>query len=213
MKSDIKRYVRGCRNCNEYKDPHHATYGKLSPLPVPEGRWTIFHMDLITELPTTERGSNAILVIIDALTKMAHFIPVKLKGNQSINAKVAANLFRRECIRLHGIPGAVVSGRDTRFQNKLWKNIIAKLGVIQQPTTAYHSTANGQSERVNTTIEALLRAYSNDSQKDWEEWLDTCEFAYNDSKTSSTGITPFLLIMAITQGANRTSNLPATTQM
>ncbi|VDB84221.1 Bgt-51378 [Blumeria graminis f. sp. tritici] len=86
MKDDIKRYVRGCRNCNKNKDPHHATYGKLSPLPVPEGRWTRVHMDFITDFPTTSSGNNAILIVIDALTKMAHFSPVKLKGSDTANA-------------------------------------------------------------------------------------------------------------------------------
>ncbi|MGI4816841.1 MAG: RNase H-like domain-containing protein, partial [Janthinobacterium lividum] len=191
MKDDVDRYVLGCRNCGRNKDPHHATYGKLSPLPVPEGRWTRVHMDFVTDLPTTQRGNNAILTIIDAFTKMAHFVPVKLKGNDAVNAKLAAEIFRHECIRLHGIPGTIVSDRDTRFLNKFWKGVTTQLGITQQPTTAYHSLANGQAERANTTIEALLRAYSNDEQSDWDTWLDTCEFAYNDSKTSATGMTPF----------------------
>lgn len=191
MKDDIKRYVRGCRDCNKNKDPHHATYRKLSPLPVPEGRWTRVHIDFITDLPTTRSGNNAILVVINALTKMAHFGPVKLKGSNTANARTTADLFRRECIRLHVIPGTLISDRDTQFLHKFWKNMTSKLGIVQQPTTAYHSMANSQAESANTIIGALLHAYYNQAQTDWDTWLDTCEFAYNDSKTSATGSTPF----------------------
>lgn len=151
-------------------------------------------MDFITDLPTSKNGNNAILVAVDALTKMAYFHAVKLKklkGDEAVNVKATADIFRKEITRLHLIPGTIISDRDARWINDFRTGITSVLGFHQKPTTAYHSLGNGQVERFHTVLEALFRAYTNDEQSDWEDWLDICEFAYNDSKSPATGMTPF----------------------
>ena len=113
---------------------------------------------------------DAIMVIIDAYTKMAHFKPVTLKGpikEKQVNTVDAAKIIRRHIFRQHGIPKSIVSDRDTRFLNTFWKKLCQRLNIEQSPTTAYRPNVNKQTERVNQPLEAYLRAYINWEQNDW----------------------------------------------
>ena len=144
-------------------------------------------MDFITSLPLSN-NCDEIWVIVDRYTKMAHFVPL------TVGAKTAADLakvFAREVWRLHGLPTDIVSDRDTRFTSATWQVLLAELGVKPRMSTAFHPQTDGQTERVNQTIEAFLRPFISHDQDDWVDLLPLPEFAYNNSTTTATGMSPF----------------------
>jgi transposase InsO family protein len=183
-----RTWVEGCNHCARNKPDHHKAYGRLEPHPVPEGAWTRIGADFVISLPRTRRGKDAILVIIDAFTKMAHFIPVTMKG---LTAKVFADLLVSEVVRLHGFPKTLISDRGSQMVNKTFKHICERFNLKHFPTTAYHPSGNGQTERMNQPLEAYLRAYINYAQEDWDLLCTHAEICYNNSKHEVTGMTPY----------------------
>ena len=129
-----------------------------------------------------------ILVVIDRLTKMAHFIPTQ----STVTSKETADLFLQNIFRQHGLPSTIVSDRDPRFTAKFWTALQEALGVKLLMSTADHPQTDGQSEAAVKIIQKLLRPFVYQDQ-DWEELLPTLEFAYNDTKQSIIRETPFYL--------------------
>src|SRR3954447_24082805 len=105
MHNDIKKYVQSCDNCQCTKSNTMTPPGLLKPLPIPEGPWTQVSLDFIMQLPKTKKGNDAIMVVVDTFTKMAHFIPTKT----SVSAPETAELFFQQIVRLHGIPETIIS--------------------------------------------------------------------------------------------------------
>jgi hypothetical protein len=182
----VHQYVRSCDQCQRNKPVQKKQAGLLQPLPVPAQRWEDISMDFIVNLPKTPRGFDAILVIVDRLSKAAHFIPTTTK----VTAPETANLFIREIFRLHGLPRSIVCDRDPRFTSMFWKALFKKLGVRILHSTAYHPQTDGQTERVNRILIQTLRPYVNYPQNDWDLYLPFAEFAYNNSEHSSIKMTP-----------------------
>ena len=189
MDADIKEYVRTCDVCQRTKARTRKEYGLLQPLPIPSLRWDQVSMDFITQLPRTKTGYDAIFVVVDRLSKMAHFVPT----HTTADAATVARLFLDNVFRLHGLPSAIVSDRDSRFTGQFWQQLFKALGTKLQLSTAYHPQTDGQTERTNRTLEQILRAYTNHQADDWDVHLSAAEFAYNDSVNASTGFTPFVL--------------------
>jgi len=104
-------------------------------------------MDFITDLPKSE-GYDAILVVVDCLTKMSHFIPC----NKDMNARQFAKTFIKEIFRLHGLPKDIITDRGTIFTSDLWKETTKLLGIERQLSTAFHPQTDGQTERTNATV-------------------------------------------------------------
>jgi hypothetical protein len=146
-------------------------------------------MDYITGLPCTAAGYDAVYVVLDRLTKMAHFIPC----TKDITAVGTAQLFVREVVRLHGYPLDIVSDRDAKFSSEFWRKLFELVGTKQRMSSAFHPQTDGGTERLNRILEEYLRAYVNPEQNDWDQWLPLAEFAYNNSKQESIGCTPFYL--------------------
>ena len=146
-------------------------------------------MDLITQLPKTKKGNDAIVVFVDKLTKMVHFAACKT----SIDAPQLAQLMFDTVVRLHGMPRSIVSDRDVRFTSRFWRALWNKMGTKLSMSTAYHPQTDGQTERANRTLEEMLRAYVSYQQDDWDEQLTAMEIACNISKQASTGYSPFYL--------------------
>jgi len=144
-------------------------------------------MDFITDLPESD-GCDQLWVVVDRFTKMAHFIPLLKDGKKTEDL---ARIFGKEIWRHHGLPRDIVSDRDSRFTSKTWKVFLATLGIKPRMSTAFHPQTDGQTERVNQTIEAYLRPFVNQEMTDWVELLPIAEYAYNKSVTSATGISPF----------------------
>ena len=111
-------------------------------------------MDFILGLPLTPRGHSMIWVIIDRLTKSAHFVP--LKKNCSMDD--LARSYIQSIVRLHGVPVTIVSDRDPRFTSEFWKSLHKALGTKLSFSTAYHPQTDGQTERTNQILEDMLRA-------------------------------------------------------
>ena len=144
-------------------------------------------MDFITDLPKS-MGCIKLWVVINRFTKMAHFIPLS-PGNKT--AEDLARIFAREIWRLHGLPRDIVSDQDSRFTSDTWRGFIAALGIRPRMSTPFHPQTDGLTERVNQVIEAYLRSFVNKEQTDWCELLPMAEYAYNNSVTTPTGLTPF----------------------
>ena len=150
-------------------------------------------MDFVTGLPisTDWKGDSydSILVIVDRLTKMVHYEPVKV----TIDAPGLAEVILDVVVRHHGLPDSIVSDRGSLFTSKFWSSLCYFLGIKRRLSTAFHPQTDGQTERQNSTMEAYLRAFVNFEQNDWARLLPMAEFAYNNAKNTSTGHTPFEL--------------------
>ena len=149
-------------------------------------------MDFIVKLPLskntiTDIKYDSILMVIDRLTKYAHFIPWKEKGN----AKDLAKVILKEIIVNHGIPQSIISDRDKLFISKFWNTWTQQLGTKVKLSTAYHPRTDGQTEQTNQTLEQYLRHYINFKQNNWIDLLLLAQFAYNNHQYSTTRTLPF----------------------
>ena len=146
-------------------------------------------MDFVVQLPVTRKGFDAIVVFVDRLTKRSIFCPT----NTTITAPEVAKIFFKHVFCHHGLPKVIVSDRDAKFTSHFWRTLFKQLGTKLSMSTAFHPQTDGQTERMNRTMEEMLRAYVSYNQDNWDEYLPAVEFAYNNSKQLSTGHTPFEL--------------------
>jgi len=182
----VKDYVLSCDTCSRSKNPRHRPYGLLQPLPIPKQPWSSVSMDFITDLPPS-KSFDTIFVVVDRLTKMAHFIPCK----KSITGEETARLFLDNIYRYHGLPDDIVSDRGPQFVSKFWRSLFEILKVQIKLSSAFHPQTDGQTERVNQVLEQYLRCNINYQQDDWTLHLPLAEFAYNNTVHASTQQTPF----------------------
>mgnify|MGYP006280086663 CR=1 FL=1 len=187
--SDVQAYIRSCPTCQRSKSRNTKPMGLLHPLEIPAERWDTITMDLITSLPLTSRGHDAVLTVVDKLSKRTHFLPT----TTSVSATDLAQLFFDRIFSLHGLPRRIVSDRDPRFTSKFWDSLFTLLDTKLSMSTAYHAETDGQSERANRTLEDILRCYCHDRQDSWDTRLAAAEFAYNNSVNATTQFTPFFL--------------------
>ena len=124
-------------------------------------------MDFITKLPRTFNGHDAIWVIVDRLTKSAHFIPIR----ETDYMETLARLYLKEIISRYGVPISIISDRDSRFTSRFWQSMQKALGTQIDMSTKYHPQTDGQSERTIQTLEDMLRACVIDFGKGWEKHL------------------------------------------
>jgi hypothetical protein len=134
MKGDIIEYVTRCDTCRRVKAEHQRLARLLQPLHIPVWKWDEISMDFIVGLPKTPNGHDSIWAIIDRLTKVAHFIPVRTdyKGNK------LAQLYIDNILRLHGVPSRIVSDRGIQFTSRFWKSLHKALGTRLDYSSAYH---------------------------------------------------------------------------
>ena len=184
MKRDVAEFVSRCLTCQQVKAPRQRPAGLLQPLSVPQWKWEEISMDFISGLPRTPRKFSQIWVIVDRLTKSAHFIP----GRDTYTVEQWAQLFLEQIIRYHGVPVRIVSDRDSRFTSRFWRALQKGLGTECSFSTAFHPQTDGQTERVNQILEDMLRACVLDFPGSWDQYLYLMEFAYNNSYQSSIGM-------------------------
>jgi hypothetical protein len=153
----------------------------LHPLPIPEWKWETISMDFITGLPTSTKKNDAIMVVVDKLSKSAHFIPIK----STYKAIDIAQIFMKEIFRLHGMPREIIFDRDTKFTSNFWKSPMAGLETKLLFSTTYHPQTDGQTERVNQILEDMLRMHVMHQPRKWENYLPLVEFAYNNDYQAS----------------------------
>ena len=183
---EVKRYVEGCDVCQRNKNRTEQLAGKLMPNSIPERPWTHILADFITKLPLAQ-GYDSILVVVDRLTKMVHFIPT----TEKTSAEGLARLFRDNVWKLHGLPESIISDRGPQFAAGLMRELNEMLGIKSKLSTAFHPQTDGQTERVNQELEQYLRMFIDHRQEQWPEWLGIAEFAYNNKAHSSTRTLPF----------------------
>ena len=189
MDADILRWVQECPSCQRTKASNRQPAGLLQPLPIPVRRWSDVSLDFITHLPKTRSGFTAILVVVDRLSKLVHFIPT----HDTASAEQVARLFVDNIFALHGMPERIVSDRDPRFTGTFWSAMCDIWKCQRQFSTAYHPQTDGQTERVNRTLEDMLRHWCSPDQDDWDQYLKLAEFACNNAFHTSVGETPFML--------------------
>ncbi|GAU49588.1 hypothetical protein TSUD_138750 [Trifolium subterraneum] len=144
-------------------------------------------MDFFGGLPKTAKGNEVIWVVVDRLTKSAHFIAIKM----GTLVPRLAEIYVEQIIRLHGIPSSIVSDRDPKFTSRFWESFQEALGTKLRLSSAYHPQTDGQSERTIQSLEDLLRGCVLELGESWDSCLPLIEFTYNNSFHSSIGMAPF----------------------
>jgi hypothetical protein len=187
MKADIARFVAHCDTCQRIKAEHQKPAGLFQPLPIPVWKWDEIGMDFVVGLPKTQKGHDSIWVIVDRLTKFAHFLPVRT----TYGGEKLAKLYIENIVKLHGVPSRIVSDRGTQFTSRFWKSLHKAMGTKLDFSSAYHPHTDGQTERVNQILEDMLRACVLTYGKDWEQSLPYAKFSYNNGYQPSLGMSPF----------------------
>ncbi|GJX50350.1 reverse transcriptase domain-containing protein [Tanacetum coccineum] len=187
MKATIAEYVGKCLTCSRVK----AECQKLSDLlvqpKIPMWKWERITMDFITKLPKTSNGHDTIWVIVDRLTKSAHFIPTQ----ETDSMETLTRVYIKEIVSRHGVPISIISNRDSHFTSRFWRSLQSALGTQLDMSTAYHPETDGQSERTIQTLEDMPQACIIDFGKGWKRHLPLVEFSYNNSYHASIKATPF----------------------
>ncbi|GJY81353.1 putative reverse transcriptase domain-containing protein [Tanacetum coccineum] len=187
MKRDIAEYVSRCLTCSKIKAEHQKPSGLLQQPEIPEWKWEKITMDLVTKLPRSSSGYDAIWVIVDRLTKSAHFLPIR----EDYKTEKLARIYINEIVARHGVPVSIISDRDGRFASHLWQALQKALGTKLHMSTAYHPETDGQSERTIQTLEDMLRACVMDFGGSWDTHLHWIEFSYNNIYHTSIKCAPF----------------------
>jgi IS30 family transposase len=165
MKRDIEEYVSLCDTIQRVKAEHQRPAGLLQPLKIPEWKWEEIRMDFIIGLPRTQAGYDSIWVIVNRLTKVAHFIPVK---TTYLGAKLA-ELYMSRIVCLHGVPKKIVSDRGSQFTSKFWEKLHESMDTKLNFSSAYHPQTDGQTERTNQILEDMLMACALKYGKSWDK--------------------------------------------
>jgi hypothetical protein len=187
MKIEIARYVARCDTCRCVKAIHMKAAGPLQSLPIPTWKWEDISMDFIVGLTRTAKGYDSIWVIVDRLTKIAHFLPVRVK----YTVATYAELYIARILSLHGVPKTIVSDRGPQFVSKFWEELHKALDTKLLHSSAYHPQTSGQTERVNQILEDMLRACALEFPQKWDDRLPLAEFSYNNSYQESIKMAPF----------------------
>jgi hypothetical protein len=189
LDADVAQYVSTCHTCQTAKSSKCSSQGLLQPLSVPERPWWSVSLDFVTGLPRTKRGHDAILTVVDRLTRLTHVIPT----TTTCDAEEFAYLFKKEVIAKHGCPGDIVSDRGSVFTGKFWGAVCEALQMHLSMSTSFHPQADGSTEIVNKLIEQVLRCHCLHDQEEWDENVCMVEFAINNSHHTSLKHTPFFL--------------------
>lgn len=186
LKQAVQDYVAKCEVCAQAKSEHCKLPGLLQPLPVPPAAWHTISLDFIEGLPKS-KSYDTILVVIDKLTKYAHFICL----SHPYTASTVANAFLTHIYKLHGMPSVIISDRDRIFTSAFWQELFKLTETTLNMSSSYHPQTNGQSERLNQCLETYLRCMVHSCPSKWANWISLAEFWYNSTFHSVRGMSPF----------------------
>ena len=184
----VKEYVAACEVCQRNKNETLSPAGLLQPLPIPCQVWDDISLDFIEGLPPSN-GKTTILVVVDRLSKSAHFLAL----THPYTAKQVAETFVHGIVKLHGMPQSIISDRDPIFSSHFWREFFMS-GTSLKMSSAYHPQTDGQTEVVNRYIEQYLRCFASQQSRKWHSFLPWAEYWYNTTYHSSTGMTPFQIL-------------------
>jgi hypothetical protein len=186
MRKSVEDYVAQCSVCKQAKSERVRYPGLLQPLAVPKHSWHTVSLDFIEGLPSS-RQADCILVVVDKMTKYAHFIALK----HPYTAHQVAMAFVDNVFKLHGMPAVIVSDRDPIFTSKLWTELFKLIETELAMSSSRHPQTDGQTERINQCLETYLRCFVHARPKQWRHWLPLAEFWYNTSYHSAIKCSPF----------------------
>ena len=186
MHKSVQDYIKGCKVCQKIKAETLAPAGLLQPLPILCQVWDDITLDFIEGLPASQ-GKDTIMVVVNRLSKSAHFLTL----SHPFTTKIIAEKFVEGIIKLHGMPRSIVSDRDPIFISNLWKEFFKLSGTKLQLSSAYHPQTDGQSEVINRCVEQYLWCFVHQWPRKWSGYLPWAEYWYNTTYHISTGMTPF----------------------
>ena len=185
LEDDVREFVAACEVCARSKTSHRPPAGLLRPLPIPGRPWSHIALDFVTGLPSSQ-GNTTILTMVDQFSKMVHFAALpKLPS-----AAETADLLVSHVVRLHGIPVDIVSDRGPQFTSKVWQAFCHGIGATVSLSSGYHPQTNGQAERANQALEAMLRCVTTNNPASWSQRLPWVEYSLNTMVSSATGLSP-----------------------
>jgi hypothetical protein len=187
MKREIAKCVSECDTCRRVKADHLRPTANLQPLSIPECKWEDICMDFIVGLPHTLHGYNSIWLIVNRLTKSAHFIPIAM----TYRVRQYIELYISHIVRYHGIPITIISDRGSIFVAHFLEQLHKCLGTHLIHSSAYQSQTDGQTERVNQIIKDMLCASVPTDGPKWDKHLPLAEFSYNNSYQESIKMSTF----------------------
>ena len=178
---EVKQYVEGCDAYQQNKNCTEQPAGKLMPNSILKKPWIHILADFIIKLPLAQKY-DSILVVVNRLTKMVHFISTMEKTS----AEGLAWLFKDNMWKLHRLPKSIILDRRSQFAAGLMKELNKILGIKSKLLMAFHPQTDRQTDKVNQKLKQYLRMFIDYRQEQWPEWLGTAEFTYNNKIYSST---------------------------
>ena len=155
MRAYTTAYVESCVHCRAPKSLNQNSGGLLQPLLIPFRCWSHVSLDFVTDSPLTARGNDAILVLVDTLSKVAHFITT----TKTVTAEAIVELLADRLIRYHGSPQVLIYDRNPRFQLDLWRQLCHRFNIKRAMSSARHPQSDGRTEHTIRTLEQMLRTY------------------------------------------------------
>jgi transposase InsO family protein len=190
MVADVYEYVKLCHECTKENSTLRKRTKEITLFPS-EQPLDFIAIDILGPLTKTSKGYQYLLVIADRFSKLTRTIPLK-----TITTFEVASAFCHHWVFVYGAPRLLLSDNGTQFNSKFFQACCQILGIHQKFTTAYHPQCNGQVERFNRTILSQIRKYIGEHQNDWDLFNGALTYAYNTQKHTSTGCTPFELILS-----------------
>ena len=199
LRKFVEMYVKGCAKCQESKVITHMKRAPLQSFdtPVQQGPFQYVSMDLITDLPPSNRYDSILTIVDQGCSKAAKFIPCR----KNIDGQGIATLYFRHLFPWYGVPKRIISDRDPRFTSNFSTAVCKATNIQQNLSTAFHPRTDGQTERMNQWIETYLRNFVTGRQNNWSELLPIAEFAHNSWKHESTKYSPHELISGFVPSA------------
>jgi hypothetical protein len=191
MRNSVERYIRNCHVCKKSKTSKNKYFDLLNLLLILDRSWTDIIMNFVIEL-FDSKEFNAILMIVDRLTKMHHYI-FYVAAEENISVEEIARLLINHVWKLHELSSTIISDRESQFISLVWKSMCRALKIDVKLSTTFHSKTDDQSEIANQEIKRYLRNYCNYQQNDWFEWLFMTEFASNTIMTAFIELFVFMI--------------------
>jgi hypothetical protein len=189
MKKDLLRFIQSCDVCQKTKNSNFNHYSLLIPNPILTQPYKSISMDFVVNVPWSG-DYNAVLVIVDRLTKHALFLPT----TTGLNVEGFTYMFIRNVGCRFGLSTSIISDQDPCFISDFWRAVSSYLKTRLAMSSLHHPQHNGQMEITNWTMETMLRAYTASQNDSWSEWLFMLEHTYNSNVNTSMGVSPYYLL-------------------